>query len=220
MRSNLTFDILGCVECVMLAVFFGFVPVLFCLLATVVVVSVLFGTKELGPWVLWSFVPAVAIDTALMKKWLKAAYQMSGVTLGVLYLFYSIVTLGMCMGLPIGSFTLGIAAGLYAARKMQLAQADEQSRRRYFKKTAVFNASVMVLMCFLITLWAIAGRVIGYRIETPWLSITFTVPIFSIIVLTGGAAAVALQYLVTIIAAKLMFKLLRISCVREGHVQR
>jgi hypothetical protein len=198
----------------MLAVFFGLVPVLFCLLATVVIASVLFGTDTLGAWVLWSFAPAVAIDAALMKKWLKAAYQMSGVTLGILYLFYSIVTLGMCMGLPIGSFTLGIGAGLYAARKMQLAQADELARKRYFKKTAVFSASVMVLMCCLITLWAIAGRMIGYRID----SFTITAPIFEVIVLTGGAAAVTLQYLVTIIAAKLMFKLLRISSVREGYV--
>ena len=204
MRSSLTFEILRVVECIMLAVFFGFVPVLFCLVVTVIVASVLFGTKALGAWVLWSFVPAIAFDAILMKKWIKSAYQMSGVTLGILYLFYSIVTLGMFMGLPIGSFTLGIAAGLYAARKMQLAQADEQVRKRYFKKTAVFSASVMTLMCCLITLWAIAGQMIGYRID----SFTITAPIFLAIVLTGGTVAVTLQYLVTLAAAKLMLRLM------------
>lgn len=204
MRSSLKFNIIRGVECVILAMFFGFVPVLFCLLVTVIIASVLFGTKALGPWVLWSLVPAIAFDAALMKKWIKGAYQMSGVTLGILYLFYSIVTLGMFMGLPIGSFTMGIAAGLYAARKMQLAQADEQNRRRYFKKTAVFSASVMALMCCLITLWAVAGQMIGYKID----SFTITVPIFIAIVLTGGTVAVALQYFVTLAAAKLMLRLL------------
>ena len=192
----------------MLAVYFGFVPVLFCLLVTVIIASVLFGTETLGPWVLWSCAPAIAFDVILMKKWIKSAYQMRGITLGILYLFYSIVTLGMFMGLPIGSFTLGIATGLYAARKMQLAKADEQSRKRYFKRMAVFSASVMVLMCFLITLWAIAGQMIGYRFESPWLSFTITTPVFLVIVLTGGAIAVMLQYFVTLGAAKVMLRFL------------
>jgi F0F1-type ATP synthase assembly protein I len=191
----------------MLAFYFGFVPVLFCLVVTVIIASVLFGKEDLGPWVLWSFAPAIAFDAIVMKKWVKGAYQMSGITLGILYLFYSIVTLGMFMGLPIGSFTLGIAAGLYAARKMQLARADEQSRRRYFKKTAVFSASVMALMCCLITLWAIAGQMIGYKIDT----FTITAPIFLVIVLTGGTIAVTLQYFVTLVVAKLMLRLLSLA---------
>ncbi|MFC1793137.1 hypothetical protein ACFL3Q_06075 [Planctomycetota bacterium] len=207
MRNCLTFDMLRGVEYIILAAFFGFVPVLFCLLVTVIIASALFGTKALGPWTLWSLAPAIVFDAILMKKWIKGAYQMSSVTLCILYLFYSIVTLGMFMGIPIGSFTLGIVAGLYAARRMQFAQADEEIRKQYFKKTAIFSASVMVLMCCLITLWAIAGQMIGYRIETPWLSFTFTVPIFLVIVLTGCAAAVTLQYIVTLVTAKFAIRL-------------
>ena len=58
-------------------------------------------------------------------------------------------------------------------------------------------------MCCLITLWAIAGEMIGYRVETPVLSFTFTVPVFVAVVLAGGLALVLLQYWQTIIAAKL-----------------
>jgi len=206
MRSSFTFNILRGVECVLLAAFFAFLPVLFFLLITVVIASALFGTKTLGPWTLWSFAPAVVINVLLLKKWVKGAYQMSGKALASVYLFYSIIGLGMCMGIPLVSFTLGIAAGLYAARRMQLAQADEQTRKQYFKKTAIFSASVMALMCCLITLWAIAGQMIGYRIET----FTITVPIFFVIVLTGGAIAVTLQYLVTRVAAKLAFRFLSV----------
>ena len=204
MRNGLAFGVMRGVEYIMLAFYFGFVPVLFCLIVTVIIASILFGTKGLGPWALWSFIPAIAFDAAFMKRWIRGAYQMSGVTLCILYLFYSVVTLGMFMGLPIGSFTLGIAAGLYAARKMQLAQADEQVRRRYFKKTAVFSASVMVLMCCLIALWAIVGKMIGYRID----SFTISAPIFFAIVLSGGAIAVTLQYFATLAAAKIMLRFL------------
>jgi F0F1-type ATP synthase assembly protein I len=215
MRNRFTYYTLKVIECIMLAMFFGFVPVLFCLLATVIIASALFGTKGLGPWVLWSFVPAIAIDSVLMKKWIRCAYLMSNVTLGILYLFYSVVTLGMCMGIPIGSFILGIAAGLYAARRMQIAIANEKKSKRYFKKTAIFSASVMALMCCLITLWAIAGQMIGYRIET----FTITAPIFLIIVLVGGAIAVILQYLVTFYTAKLTSKLLSTIFMEENFVQ-
>ena len=62
----------------------------------------------------------------------------------------------------------------------------------------------MALMCCLVTLWAVAGQMIGYRIET----FTITAPIFFVIVLTGGTVAVTLQYFVTLAAAKLMLKFL------------
>lgn len=199
------------IECVMLALFFGLVPLMFFLLVTLIIASVLFGAQALGPWALWSFVPAIAIDVLLLKKWVGNAYQMSGKVLASVYLFYSIIGLGMCMGMPLVSFTLGIVAGLYAARRMQLAQADEQNRKSYFKKTAIFSASVMALMCCLITLWAGAGGLVGAQVETPILSFTMTVPIFVVVVLSGGAAAITLQYLVTRFTAKLMFRFLSLS---------
>lgn len=208
MPGKFKFYILRGLECVILSVFFGFVPVLFFLLATLIVASVLFGTQALGPWTLWSLVPAIAIDVFLLKKWIGSAYQMSGKVLASVYLFYSIIGLGMCMGIPLVSFTLGIFAGLYSARRMQLARADELNCKRYFKKTAFFCASVMALMCCLTTLWAGAGGLIGAQVETPILLFTMTLPVFAAIVLTGGAAAVLLQHLVTFIAAKVIFSLL------------
>ena len=204
MRSGLTFEILRGIECIILAAFFGFVPVLFFLVITVITASALFGTKALGPWTLWSFVPAAVINVLLLKKWVKGAYQMSGKALASVYLFYSIIGLGMCMGIPLVSFTLGIAAGLYAARRMQLAQSDEQTCKQYFNKTAFFSAAVMALMCCLITLWAIAGGLVGSEVETPVLLFTMTLPVLATIVLT-------LQYLATFVAAKLMLRLLSLS---------
>jgi hypothetical protein len=187
--------------------FFGFGPIVFCFLATVVIASVFFGKEALGPWVLWSLVPAIIIDAMFLKKWVRRAYQINNKMLAGIYLFYSVVALGLGMGVPILNFVLGIMAGVYAARRMRLTGADEQRRKQNFRKTAMFCAAVMALMCCLITLWAIAGRMIGARFETPYLSFTFTVPIFIAVVLTGGAVLVLLQYCLTLTAAKITIKL-------------
>lgn len=196
------------IECVMLGMFFGLVPLALCLLITLVVTAILFGTEVFESWVLWSFVPALAIDALFLGKWVRRAYQMNSRVLGLVYLFYSVVGLGMCMGIPIGALALGVAAGMYGARKMQLAGADEQARRLHFKKTASFCAAVMALICCLIALWAVVGGMIGYRIETPWRSLTLIAPLFAVVVLTGGAAAVLLQYWLTRISAEVMFRLI------------
>lgn len=199
--------ILRIIESVILGLFFGLLPVVFCLPATLIITAILFETKVFGPWVLWLLVPGVIIDIVFLKKWVRKAYQINNKILAAVYLFYSVVALGMGMGVPIFNFVLCILAGIYAARKMHLAVADEQTRKQHFKKTAVFCAEVMVLICSLMALWAIAGEMLGSRIETPILSFTFTVPIFFAVVLTGGAVLVLLQYWLTRVTARVTYKL-------------
>lgn len=199
--------ILSKVESLILGIFFGLLPIVFCFLGTMVIASVFSGVEALGPWVLWSLVPAVITDIIFLKKWIKRAYQINNKALAAIYLFYSVVALGLGMGIPILNFALGIMAGIYAARKTHFIEADEQSRNQQFKRMSVFTAAVMAIMCCLITLLAIAGKMIGYRFETPGLSFTFTVPIFWMVVVAGGAFLVLLQYGLTIIAARIAFRL-------------
>jgi len=201
----------GKIESVILGMFLGFVPIVFCFLSTMVIASIFFGKEALGPWVLWSLVPGIIIDAIFLKKWVRRAYQINNKVLAGIYLFYSVVALGLGMGLPILNLALGTAAGVYAARRMHFAGADEQNRNQAFKKTAVFCTLVMALMCCLITLWAIAGKMMGARVETPYLSFTFTVPIFFAVVLTGGVVLVLLQYWLTRIAAKVTIRLLSVT---------
>lgn len=187
--------------------FFGMVPVVFCMLATIVIASIFFGVEALGPWTLCSLVPASIIDIIFLKRWVRNTYRMNNKILAAIYIFYSVIILGMQMGLPVLNFVLGIMAGVYIARKMHLAGADEQRRNLAFRRTAIFTAAAMVIVCCLITLWAIAGEMIGYRVETPYLSFTFTVPIFSLAVLSGGAVLVLLQYFLTLISTKITCKI-------------
>jgi hypothetical protein len=197
------------IESVMLGMFFGFGPLVFCLITSVLSVGILFGTKVLGPWMLLSLVPGVIIDVIFLRRWVRNAYQMNTKILAGIYFFYSVVGIGMGMGVPLFNFILVIMAGIYIARRMHYAGADEETRRGAFKKTAVFCAAVMVFICCLITLWAILGQMIGYRVETPFVSFTFTVPVFSAFVLTGGALLVLSHYWLTRAAAKVIVRLSR-----------
>jgi hypothetical protein len=134
---------------------------------------------------------------------------MSNKVLAALYIFYSIGVLGFCMGIPILEFPLGMAAGAYAARKIYHSKAGPEEFNRTVKKVSVFAAAVMVLICCLMALVGIAGKIPGSKFETPILSFTFTVPVFSAVVLIGGAALVLLQYWLTRTAARITVKLSR-----------
>lgn len=184
-------------------------PLVICLVGTVFFAGMIFGTEILEAWVLWSLVPGIAIDVVFLKKWVSNAYKMNSKILAAIYIFYAVIAIGMCMGMPVFHFAMCIAAGIYIARRMHFAGADEETRMRAFKKTAVFCAAVMVLICCLIAFWAILGRMIGYKVETPFVSFTFTVPVFFAFVLTGGAVLVLSQYWLTGITAKVTVRLSR-----------
>jgi hypothetical protein len=200
-------NVMSKIESVILGMFFGLLPAVFCFLITGLVTAILYEPEDFGPWILWSLVPGVIIGVIFAIKLTKKAYQISNNVLAAFYVFYSVVALGMGMGVPLLNFALGIAAGVYSARRMHFAGADYQTRKKYFKKTAVFCAVVMAMMCCLITLWAIAGQMIGYDVQLPYLSFTLTLPLFSAVVLTGGAILVVLQYWLTKNAAKVTGKL-------------
>jgi hypothetical protein len=197
------------IESVIIGIFFGFLPVLFCVAAAGFTNVVFLEEKGIGYWALGGLCVGLIIDVMFVKSWVNSAYQMNSKILAALYIFYSIGVLGFCMGIPILEFPLGMAAGFYIARKMHFIGADEQTCRQAFKRMARFCAGVMVMICCLIMLWAIAGQMIGYRVETPLVSFTLTVPIFFAVVLTGGAVLVLAQYWLTGTAAKVTFRLSR-----------
>jgi hypothetical protein len=181
------------IETFILGVFFGLAPLAAFFIATVLFASIVFGKETIGPWTLWSLLLGLFTDILFLKRWVKNAYTMSAKAIGAVYIFYSVCAVGFFMGLPIGNIFLGILAGVYAAWKMHFTMADEERRNQYFR----------------ITLWAIAGKMIGYRFETPFLSFTFTIPIFFAIVLAGGISLVLLQYYLTCIFAKITYKRLK-----------
>ncbi len=197
------------VESLILGMFFGFLPVLLCVAAAGFVNVIFLEEKGIAYWALAGLVVGLIIDCLFVKSCITKAYQMNSKIFIALYLFYSVFVLGMCMGVPILNFALGIVAGVYIARRMHFATADEQTRKQAFKKTAVFCSAAMVMVCCLITFWGAIGGMIGSTFEAPYLSFTFTAPVYFAIAVVGGAFLVLLQYWLTSIAARITFKLWR-----------
>jgi len=184
----------------------GAVPALFCFVTAWFVSAALLDERVVPIVALSGLGAGIIIDIAFLKQWVKKAYQLNSKILAAIYIFYSIGVLGFCMGLPILNFGVGIIAGIYTARKMHHINIDEKEYGRNIKKTALFSAVVMMLMCCLTGAWALVGSMIGSRFESPVLSFTFTVPILVGIVLTGGLVLSLLQYWLTVMAAKITTK--------------
>ena len=165
------------VESLVLYVFFGLVPVMAIFMATVLFAAIVFDKEVLGPWTLLGMLPGVLIDVLFLKRWVKNAYQINAKIIGGLYIFYSVCALGFFMGIPLGCVFLGVLAGFYAGRRFSLTGNNQINSKSYFRRVAIFSSAVMVLMCALITLWAIAGNMIGYEVEFP-VSFTLIAPIF------------------------------------------
>jgi hypothetical protein len=183
------------------------VPILFCFVAAWFVGAVLLNEKVVPTVALSGAGAGIIIGIVFLKRWVRNAYKINNFALAALYLFYSIGVLGFCMGVPILNFGVGILAGIYTARKMHHANADEKECRYNIRKTAIFSAVVMMLMCCLTGFWALIGGLVGSRFETPILSFTFTAAILIGIVLTGGFVLSILQYWLTALAAKIVVRL-------------
>ncbi|HEG42508.1 MAG TPA: hypothetical protein ENH94_00515 [Phycisphaerales bacterium] len=190
--------IIGCI--------LGAVPVMFCFVTAWFVSAVLLDEKVVPTVALSGLGVGMVIDIAFLKRWIKKAYQLSNKVLIAIYIFYSIGVLGFCMGVPILNFGVGILAGIYTARRVLNTNTEEQECSQNIKKTALFSAIVMLMMCCITGTWALVGGMIGSSFESPLLSFTFTVPILVSIVLTGGLILSLLQYWLTSTTAKIVAK--------------
>lgn len=198
---KIEFFIIGCI--------LGVGPILFCLMAIFFIANITgLLTDNTGPWLaLTALITGMVIDVIFLKKWVRNAYQCNNKILAAIYIFYSIVALGMCMGVPLLNFGVGILAGIYIARRLHHTYAEQDVRKASIKKTAKFSAGVMMAMCCLTGMWALIGGMIGYHFESPIVSFTFTAPLLIATILAGGLFLSVLQYGLTYITAKLAIKI-------------
>ena len=193
---------------------------LFCFVTAWFISAVLLDEEIVPTIALSGLGVGIIIAFAFFKRWVKKAYQLNNKVLVAIYIFYSIGVLGFCMGVPILNFALGILAGIYTARQAFYANNNAQELNQNIKKTALFSAIVMVLMCCLTGTWALVSGMIGSSFESPVLSFTFTVPILVGIVLTGGLILSLLQYWLTFIAAKIIVKVCLYKSLKARYSQR
>ena len=85
------------------------------------------------------------LDVLSLRRWVEKFYTTNLRWMIVVYLGCFVVAFASFMGLPIGTFSLGIAAGIYIGRREHHRQADGLLPATTFHKVAVFAASVTTL---------------------------------------------------------------------------
>ena len=202
------------IEGFILGMVFGFVPILFFLIAAVSIwwfAGLL--TDESGPYLaLAALVAGVVIDIIFLKRWVRNAYQSNNKAVAAVYIFYAFVLWVFCMGMPVLVFPWGMVAGVYTARRMYHTKASKNQRRNNIEKTAVFSAVLMSVICCFMVLIAMVSNVGPNSFDEFFkgvfgvdVSITFTE--FGVMIFLGACAMVLVQYGLTKVAAKAAMKL-------------
>lgn len=202
-------------ETFVLGLVFAPAPILLCFIGAWFTTAALgLSEKVVSASVLSGLAVGLIITAVVLKRWVRNAYKLSNKILAALYIFYSILATGFGMGIPVFNYILGIAAGVYIVRKMYHLRTDQNEFKHNIKKTAIFTAGIMLIVCCLMVLWGLAGKVSGKDFEVLFksllgLELTINTAGFVGIILFGACAMILLQYWLTKLSAKITFKLSR-----------
>jgi len=198
-----------------LGLVFAPAPIIFCFVGAWFTTAVLgLSEKAVSTSALSGLAVGLVVAAIFLKRWVRNAYKVNNKILAAIYIYYSILAIGFGMGIPLFNYILGIAAGVYAVRRMYYLGADEKECKRNVKKTAIFTAAIMLMVCCLMVLWGLAGRVSGKDFEVLFkalfgLKLSIDTAGFIGIIFFGACAMILLQYWLTILSAKITFKLSR-----------
>jgi hypothetical protein len=91
---------------------------------------------------LTGLVLGVCLDLVFLRRWARAFYTANLWLMAIVYVGLSVVAVAFLMGLPVGTFALGIGAGAYAGRRQRHLAPDGSSLVRASRKAALFAAFV------------------------------------------------------------------------------
>lgn len=117
--------------------------------------------------------------------------------LALLYLFYSIIILGLFMGVPIFNILLGVFAGNYLAMRIISYIKDDKDIGRSINQGALFSALVILIISILSGLMAFVDLETYLQTFTSLTHIPINGEKFLLILIIAGFVGVALQYFIT-----------------------
>lgn len=109
------------------------------------------------------------LDVLCLRLWVKKFFTANPRWLLAAYLGLFVIAFGFFMGLPVGTFLLGIVAGIYVGRREFHRQADAARAAAAFRRVAVFVASVTTAAALAIGILALQSEQETLR----WLENTF-----------------------------------------------
>jgi hypothetical protein len=140
-------QILNGVERLFLQIIIGLVaPVLFLLIGWWG--SIPFVPEEsIKYFALGGLLTGLFIDILFLRRWVRKAYTLPVAWFVLIYLFYSVCLLGFFMGVPLLNLVMGPLGGYYVGLCLRHQNQDKEAVNRSAKRTALFAAAVMAVIC-------------------------------------------------------------------------
>jgi hypothetical protein len=98
------------------------------------------------------------LDVVFLRRWVGKFYSANLWLMAAGYLVLCVVAVASCMGIPAGTFSLGIAAGVYIGRREHHRQADGAWAAAAFRRVALFAASVTTIAALAIGILALQSE--------------------------------------------------------------
>ena len=100
------------------------------------------------------------LNIFFLKRWVAAFYTANWGWVAAVYLGLSAIALAFCMGVPLGTFAVGITGGVYLGRRLRHTQADRGVVSRTLTKGALCAASLTTVLALPIGLMALHEPVV------------------------------------------------------------
>jgi len=147
-------------------------------------------------WALAGLVIGVLVDLRLYRCWLKVNYRRHPVYTSMIYLFYSICTLGLFMGMPIFNIFLGIFTGSYAARKAIILGYSQEATNRLVANIALMTTILLAIMFVCSAAIALHDPYTAANLRGMLgLPVNPSRKIIWLIIIIGGSLGLLIQYL-------------------------
>lgn len=147
-----------------------------------------------------------ALDAIFVARWTTRAYRVPLLPLMLLFVFVSVVTYAVFMGVPAGILVPGAVAGFYMGRRLVFAGSTGAASAKTIRRTGLFAAGVIACAAAFSAYIALrdsyAGEDLGRMFR---LKFMVTRPMIVALVALGGPALAACQYWLTTRAARIAY---------------
>jgi len=134
-------------------------------------------------------------------------YRIRKRILAILYLFFSIVLLGIFRGIPAFNMLLGVLAGNYLSIRVISNFREEREINKNLKQGSAFTSFILLIITVISGFIALSDIDNSIMIAQQILGISLNKTLFTILISVGGIIIVLLQYFITLITARTMLQL-------------
>lgn len=152
----------------------------------------------------------ITADVIWLKRWTRRALSLHWLLWMAVYVFYSVGMFGLFMGVPVFNLALALPAGLVVGCRLAREQVGSEEMRRASKAAALFTTAVLAVACAASAALAWTDPYTAANLEGMLgLSFEVTRPMIAALIVAGGAALLAMQWLLTTWIARLAYAWLR-----------